>query len=56
MELAQLHLIDDKLEKLNKRLNLTARLRPVNYFNELDRFISEKGNYNPTFEYRFPEL
>lgn len=56
MELAQLHLIDNKLERLSKRLNLTARLRPVNYFNELDRFISEKGNYNPTFEYRFPEL
>ncbi len=56
MELAQLHLIDDKLEKLNKRLNLTARLRPVNYFAELDRFISEKGNYNPVFDYKFPSL
>jgi len=42
MEIAQLHLIDDKVEKLSKRLNLTARLRPVNYFGELDRFISEK--------------
>lgn len=56
MELAQLHLIDNKLEKLSKRLNFTARLTPLNYFSELDRFISEKGNYNPTFEYRFPDL
>lgn len=56
METAQLHLIDDKVEKLSKRLNLTARLRPVNYFGELDRFISEKWNYNPVFDYKFPSL
>lgn len=56
IELAELHLLDEKLEKLSKRLNLTARLRPVNYFAELDRFISEKGNYNPVFDYKFPSL
>lgn len=56
MELAELHLIDDKLEKFAKRFNLTARLRPVNYFAELDRFISAKGNYAPIFDYAFPSL
>ena len=56
METAQLYLIDDKVDKLSKRLNLTARLRPVNYFGELDRFISEKWNYNPIFDYKFPSL
>lgn len=56
METAELHMIDEKLEKFSKRYNLTARLRPINYFAELDRFISAKGEYNPIFDYKFPNL
>ena len=53
-EIKQLHIIDEKLQKLSKKLNLSARLRPTNYFNELDNFITRKGNYNPIFNYKRP--
>jgi len=55
LETAELHVIDQKIEKLNKRLNLSARLRPLNYFSELDRFITLHGKYNPVFKYKWPE-
>ncbi len=54
LEDKELHIIDEKLEKLSKRLNLSAKLRPTNYFNELDNFITWKGNYNPIFQYKRP--
>ena len=54
LETTELHSIDQKVEKLNKRLNLSARLRPLNYFSELDKFITLHGNYNPIFSYRWP--
>lgn len=54
METKELHIIDEKIEKLSKRLNLSAKLRPTNYFNELDNFITRKGNYNPVFQYKWP--
>jgi hypothetical protein len=46
--------IDLQINKINKRLNLSGRLRPTNYFNELDKFISLHGNYNPIFSYKWP--
>lgn len=55
LEVAELHIIDQKIEKLNKRLNLSARLRPLNYFSELDKFITLHGKYNPVFQYRRPK-
>jgi len=55
LELPELHIIDQKIEKINKRLNLSARLRPVNYFSELDKFITLHGKYNPIFKYKRPE-
>ena len=55
-ELAALHQLDDKIDLLHRRLNLTSRLRPKNYFDELDNFISWKGNYSPIFSYNFPEV
>jgi len=55
LELTELHLIDQKIEKLNKRLNLSARLRPLNYFSELDKFITFHGKYNPLFKYKWPD-
>lgn len=55
LEIAELHIIDQKVEKLNKRLNLSSRLRPLNYFSELDKFITLHGKYNPIFKYKRPE-
>ncbi len=54
LEAAELHVIDQKVERLNKKLNLSARLRPVNYFSELDKFITLHGKYNPIFKYKRP--
>jgi hypothetical protein len=55
LETTELHTIDQKIEKINKRLNLSARLRPLNYFSELDKFISLHGKYNPIFQYKRPK-
>jgi len=55
-ELPALHQLDEKVELLHNRLNLTAKLRPTNYLNELDNFITWKGNYSPIFAYNFPEI
>lgn len=55
LEITELHTIDQKIEKISKRLNLSARLRPVNYFSELDKFITLHGKYNPIFKYKRPE-
>ncbi len=54
-EINELHTIDNRLEKISKRLNLSARLRPINYFSELDKFITLQGKYNPTFQYKRPK-
>ena len=55
LETTELHIIDQKIEKISKRLNLSARLRPINYFSELDKFITLHGKYNPVFKYKRPE-
>jgi len=55
LEIAELHSIDQKIDKISKRLNLSTRLRPVNYFSELDKFITLHGAYNPIFKYKRPE-
>lgn len=55
LEVTELHIIDQKIEKISKRLNLSARLRPINYFSELDKFITLQGKYNPIFQYRRPK-
>lgn len=49
-----LHTIDENIEILSKKLILSKILRPINYFNELDIFISKHWKYNPQFEYKFP--
>jgi hypothetical protein len=54
-ELIALHQLDENIELLHKRLNLSAKLRPQNYLNELDNFITRGGNYAPVFSYNFPE-
>ena len=50
----ELHRLDVQLNKINKKLRLSSKLRPTNYFNELDKFISLHGNYNPVFTYKRP--
>lgn len=55
LESNELHAIDKKIEKISKRLNLSARLRPTNYFSELDKFITLQGKYNPVFQYKRPK-
>lgn len=55
LEEAELHIIDQKIDKLSKRFNLSARLRPLNYFGELDKFITLHGKYNPIFKYKRPD-
>jgi hypothetical protein len=54
-ELIALHQLDDNIDRLHKRLNLTAKLRPQNYLNELDNFITWNGKYSPVFSYHFPD-
>ena len=54
LEDKELHTIDEKLAKLSRRLNLSSKLRPINYFNELDNFITRRWNYNPIFQYKRP--
>lgn len=54
-ETIALHQLDEKIDFLHKKLNLTAKLRPQNYLNELDNFITWKGHYSPVFSYAFPE-
>ncbi|MFZ2151224.1 MAG: tyrosine/phenylalanine carboxypeptidase domain-containing protein [Candidatus Absconditicoccaceae bacterium] len=54
-EKEQLQNIDQKIDKLNRKILLTPILRPKNYFNELDNFIVMKGKYNPKFIYNRPD-
>ena len=54
-EKQELTRIDVQLDKLNKKLNLSSKLRPINYFNELDNFITRHGKYNPVFKYKRPK-
>ncbi len=49
-----LRTLDVELVKISKRLNLVRLLRPTNYIDELDRFLTRRGRYNPTFTYRWP--
>lgn len=53
-EKEELMRLDSQINKISKRLNLSAKLRPTNYFNELDKFITLHGNYNPVFSYKRP--
>ncbi len=54
-ELEQLQTIDQNLSKIWRKLNFTKILKPINYLDELDNFITWNGNYNPKFIYSWPE-
>lgn len=47
--------IDETLYRMGKKVNLSYFLKPTNYYQELDSFISSQGLYNPVFQYDFPE-
>lgn len=53
-EISGLKILDDAISIINKRLNLSRILRPINYLEEFDAFVEKKWRYNPKFVYNFP--
>ncbi len=53
-EIDPLHILDEKLNRLSKILNTSHILKPVNFLEQLDLFITQQWNYNPIFKYRRP--
>jgi len=53
-EIDKLHILDEKLYKIGRSLNLSRILKPVNYLDQLDNFITRNGHYNPKFIYNWP--
>jgi len=53
-ELNDLQILDQKLHEIGKKINLTKFLKPKNYLDEFDKFVSKRGKYNPSFKYDFP--
>lgn len=54
-ELDLLKRVDMDINKISKKISLSSALRPVNYFEQLDNFITFDGKYNPKFVYNFPD-
>ncbi len=50
-EIDPLHILDAKLDRLSKILNTSNVLKPVNFLEQLDLFITQQGNYNPIFKF-----
>lgn len=46
--------LDAELQDIWKTINLSRILRPINYNDELDKFIINNWKYNPIFIYNFP--
>lgn len=53
-ELDQLHILDQQVEKLGRRVNTSKILKPTNFLEELDRFVTHNGVYDPKFIYHWP--
>jgi len=51
----KLHKIDNEISKIWKKLILNKILKPINYLEELDKFIWHRWKYNPKFKYKFPD-
>lgn len=51
----RLHMIDNIISEISKKIILSKILKPVNYLEELDKFIWNKWKYNPKFKYKRPE-
>ncbi|MEI6774340.1 MAG: hypothetical protein WCL18_06205 [bacterium] len=54
-EKKQLHIVDDCLISIAKKINLYKFLTPTNLLEERDTFIKHHGQYNPQFIYNFPK-
>ena len=46
--------LDNDLDKVSKKLNISRVVKPINYMEELDNFITWYWNYNPKFQYKYP--
>ena len=46
--------LDNAIDSLSKKLNISRIVKPLNYMEELDSFITWGWNYNPKFEYKYP--
>ena len=46
--------LDNTIDELSKKLNISRIVKPKNYMEELDNFITWNWNYNPKFEYKYP--
>lgn len=53
-EIIALTLLDEKINHINKKLNLSKILKPTNYLDEFDKFVINAWKYNPQFSYQFP--
>lgn len=53
-EVDDMHILDQRIATLSTKLNTSRIFRPGNYLEEMDRFISQWGNYNPQFSYKRP--
>jgi hypothetical protein len=53
-EISILHHIDQKIASIKIYTNLTKILRPTNYLEQFDNFITYRADYNPVFRYKFP--
>ncbi len=54
-ELDELQIFDQKLHDLYKRVNLKKCLKPSNYLEEFDMFVSHGWKYDPIFTYVYPK-
>jgi hypothetical protein len=53
-ELDQLQILDQKIHDVSRQFSLSKILKPTNYLDEFDIFITKRGKYNPQFTYDFP--
>lgn len=52
-EISLLKIIDEKIIKLDRKVSITNSIKPINFLEQLDKFIEMKWKYNPVFEYDF---
>lgn len=53
-EYDKLNKIDYEINSLSYKVNISKILKPINYYEEFDNFITWKWKYNPHFVYQFP--
>ncbi len=53
-EIDQIQILDQKIHDITKTISISTILKPSNYLDEFDKFITRRGKYNPQFTYAFP--